>query len=104
MRSHVGAGVCPGKRIRGTQDELIAQYGVLAAINTWARWAGATRVPRGGRSCSLSLSAVNYRPDKATRLYSSMRANVGTVYLGLLQLLLFVLYPVLLTAALDAHA
>lgn len=33
-----------------------------------------------------------------------MRANVGTVYLGLLQLLLFVLYPVLLTAAPDAHA
>lgn len=31
-----------------------------------------------------------------------MRANVGTVYLGLLQLLLFALYPVLLTAAPDA--
>lgn len=86
MRSHVGAGVCPGKRIRGTQDELIAQYGVLAAINTGDTCAA-------GREELLSLSAVNYRPDKATRLYSSMRANVGTVYLGLLQLLLFVLYP-----------
>lgn len=66
-----------GRRVsrKEEQDELIAQYGVLAAINTGDTCAA-------GREELLSLSAVNYRPNKATRLYSSMRANVGTVYLG----------------------